>query len=106
MPGQEGKRPGQSLDSLLCVCHRDVIGIKLLVCAPTAPRASSYPVRPHTGWDYFLTSLQLHQGQHLSAYRARQVTQGRDVGPVGRKWWGLVLFGHTQVWLSRWGRQV
>lgn len=48
MPGQEGKRPGQSLDSLLCVCHRDVIGIKLLVCAPTAPRASS--------WDYFLTS--------------------------------------------------
>lgn len=41
-----------------CICHRDLLGIKLLACAPTASKASSYPLRLHTaGTVCFLTHL-------------------------------------------------
>lgn len=67
MPGQGGKRPGQSLDSFL------FLGIKLSASAPMASRAS---LRPHTGWDSLFphSSLWLDLGQHLDAQRAIQMT--------------------------------
>lgn len=89
MPGQGGKRPGQSLGSLL------FLGIKLPACAPTASRASFYPLRPHTGWDCLFphSSLSLDLGQHLDAQRARQMTRGKGGSgvryqEVGGKCWG------------------
>lgn len=52
MPGQGGKRPGQSLDSFL------FLGIKLSASAPMASRASCYlPSETTHGLGLFVSSL-------------------------------------------------